>query len=128
MNQETKKTGKGVLLVAFGACCWGISGNVGQFLKTRRGFSLEWLVCCRLLIGGFLLLCYLAIKYRKKIFAMWKNPYHRKALPIFASIQTSIMNISSNPIISEAISVNIICGLTASASGGLGISLSIPNL
>ncbi|WP_300696955.1 GntP family permease [uncultured Clostridium sp.] len=47
-----------------------------------------------------------------------------KALPIFASIQTSIMNISSNPIISEAISVNIICGLTASASGGLGISLS----
>ena len=39
-----------------------------------------------------------------------------KALPIF--------NISSNPIISEAISVNIICGLTASASGGLGITLS----
>ena len=34
------------------------------------------------------------------------------------------MNISSNPIISEAISVNIICGLTASASGGLGITLS----
>ena len=47
-----------------------------------------------------------------------------KALPIFTAIQTSIMNISSNPIISEAISVNIICGLTASASGGLGITLS----
>ena len=47
-----------------------------------------------------------------------------KALPIFTAIQTSIMNISANPIISEAISVNIICGLTASASGGLGISLS----
>lgn len=47
-----------------------------------------------------------------------------KALPIFTSIQTSIINISSNPIISEAISVNIICGLTASASGGLGITLS----
>ena len=34
------------------------------------------------------------------------------------------LNISSNPIISEAISVNVICGLTASASGGLGISLN----
>ena len=34
------------------------------------------------------------------------------------------MNVSSNPIISEAISVNVICGLTASASGGLGISLN----
>ena len=47
-----------------------------------------------------------------------------KVLPIFTSIQTTIMNISSNPIISESISVNIICGLTASASGGLGITLS----
>ena len=32
-------------------------------------------------------------------------------------------NISSNPIISEALSVNLICGLTASASGGLTITL-----
>lgn len=47
-----------------------------------------------------------------------------KILPIFTTIQASIMNISSNPIISEAISVNVICGLTASASGGLGITLS----
>ena len=47
-----------------------------------------------------------------------------KSLPLFVAIQTGIMNISSNPIISEAISVNIICGLTASASGGLGITLS----
>ncbi len=84
MNQETKQTGKGFLLVAFGACCWGISGNIGQFLKTTRGFSVEWLVSCRLLIGGSLLLCYLAIKYHKKVFDIWKNPYHRKALPIFA--------------------------------------------
>ena len=47
-----------------------------------------------------------------------------KSLPIFLTIQNTIMNVSSNPIISEAISVNVICGLTASASGGLGISLN----
>ena len=47
-----------------------------------------------------------------------------KALPAFASIQSFIFNISSNPIISEALSVNLICGLTASASGGLEISLN----
>ena len=34
-----------------------------------------------------------------------------------------ILNVSSNPIISEALSVNIICGITASASGGLTITL-----
>ena len=46
-----------------------------------------------------------------------------KSLPIFITLQSLILNISSNPIISEAISVNIICGITASASGGLTITL-----
>ncbi|MDD6793906.1 MAG: GntP family permease [Clostridiaceae bacterium] len=46
-----------------------------------------------------------------------------KSLTVFTVIQNFILGISSNPIISEAISVNIICGLTASASGGLGITL-----
>ena len=46
-----------------------------------------------------------------------------KSLAVFGVIQSFIFGISSNPIISEALSVNLICGLTASASGGLGISL-----
>ncbi len=46
-----------------------------------------------------------------------------KSLAVFSVIQTFIFGISSNPIISEALSVNLICGLTASASGGLEISL-----
>lgn len=46
-----------------------------------------------------------------------------KSLPIFITLQSLILNISSNPIISEALSVNIICGITASASGGLTITL-----
>lgn len=46
-----------------------------------------------------------------------------KSLAVFGVIQTFIFGISQNPIISEALSVNLICGLTASASGGLGIAL-----
>lgn len=46
-----------------------------------------------------------------------------KSLAVFAVIQNFVFNISSNPIISEALSVNLICGLTASASGGLTITL-----
>lgn len=46
-----------------------------------------------------------------------------KSLAIFSVIQNFVFNISSNPIISEALSVNLICGLTASASGGLTITL-----
>ncbi|RDY28257.1 GntP family permease [Romboutsia weinsteinii] len=46
-----------------------------------------------------------------------------KSLAVFTTIQTIILGISTNPIISEALSVNIICGITASASGGLTITL-----
>lgn len=46
-----------------------------------------------------------------------------KSLAVFSVIQSFIFSLSTNPIISEALSVNLICGLTASASGGLGISL-----
>ena len=46
-----------------------------------------------------------------------------KSLAVFGSLQSFILSLSSNPIISEALSVNLICGITASASGGLAISL-----
>lgn len=46
-----------------------------------------------------------------------------KSLSVFNVIQNFVFNLSSNPIISEALSVNLICGLTASASGGLTITL-----
>lgn len=42
---------------------------------------------------------------------------------MFITLQSIIFNVSSNPIISEVLSVNIICGITASASGGLTITL-----
>ncbi len=63
---------KGALLTAFGACCWGISGNVGQFLAATRNFQLEWIVTFRLLCAGFILLIYLYIK-NGNIFQVWKN-------------------------------------------------------
>lgn len=46
-----------------------------------------------------------------------------KTLAAFAIIQTFILGISDNPLISEAISVNILAGITGSASGGLSIAL-----
>ncbi|MEI2399657.1 GntP family permease, partial [Paenibacillus phytohabitans] len=41
------------------------------------------------------------------------------------SIQEWIMNISDHPLISEALSVNILAGVTGSASGGLSIALEV---
>jgi len=46
-----------------------------------------------------------------------------KSLTIFAVIQAFAMSISANALLSEVISINIMCGMTASASGGLGAAL-----
>ncbi|KEH88925.1 transporter [Clostridium novyi A str. BKT29909] len=48
-----------------------------------------------------------------------------KVLAGFVIIKNVIVNVSSNPLISEAISVNILSGITGSASGGMSIALGI---
>lgn len=47
------------------------------------------------------------------------------SLPAFKQIQTAIMGISSNPLISEAVSIATLAGVTGSASGGMSIALNI---
>ena len=46
-----------------------------------------------------------------------------KSLAIFGIIQAFILSISANPLVSEILAVNLLCGMTASASGGLGATL-----
>lgn len=48
-----------------------------------------------------------------------------KSLAGFAIIQSAILGVSSNPLISEAISVNVLAGVTGSASGGMSIALGV---
>ncbi|MCY6957000.1 GntP family permease [Clostridium brassicae] len=48
-----------------------------------------------------------------------------KSLAAFAIIQNAMLGISSNPLIAEAISVNVLAGITGSASGGMAIALSL---
>lgn len=45
------------------------------------------------------------------------------SLAAFSVVKMTIMGISSNPLISEAISVSALAGITGSASGGLSIAL-----
>jgi H+/gluconate symporter-like permease len=47
-----------------------------------------------------------------------------KTLTGFGIIKASIVGISGNVLITEAISTNVLCGITASASGGLSIALT----
>ncbi|MGL4606285.1 MAG: GntP family permease [Eubacteriaceae bacterium] len=46
-----------------------------------------------------------------------------KAVPAFSMITDRVLDIGGNPLISEAVAVNLLAGATGSASGGLGIAL-----
>ena len=46
-----------------------------------------------------------------------------KAVPGFETLTNMLLNIKGNPLISEAIAVNLLAGATGSASGGMGIAL-----
>lgn len=45
------------------------------------------------------------------------------ALPAFAIIRDAVLGISANPLINLAVAVNVIAGITGSASGGMSIAL-----
>lgn len=46
-----------------------------------------------------------------------------QAVPGFKKLTEMLMNVPGNPLISEAIAVNLLAGATGSASGGMGIAL-----
>ncbi|MGV2622907.1 GntP family permease [Halobacillus sp. ACCC02827] len=46
-----------------------------------------------------------------------------REVPGFQSLTQALMSIKGNPLISEAIAVNVLAGATGSASGGMGIAL-----
>ena len=48
-----------------------------------------------------------------------------KTLPGFKLVQEWILSSSSNPLVSEAVAVNVLAGITGSASGGLSIALEV---
>ncbi|MDP1571220.1 MAG: hypothetical protein Q8L86_14600 [Vicinamibacterales bacterium] len=47
------------------------------------------------------------------------------SLAAFTAVQVAIAGVSSNVLVSEAISVNIMAGITGSAAGGLGLALGM---
>jgi H+/gluconate symporter-like permease len=47
-----------------------------------------------------------------------------RAVPGFTDLTNAVLSIEGNPLISEAIAVNVLAGATGSASGGMGIALA----
>jgi len=80
---DTKKY-KGFLLALTAAIMWGVSGTCVQFLFQHRNINTEWLVTVRLLLSGFLLLCFAQSQKNISVWAIWKNRKDAISILIFS--------------------------------------------
>ena len=66
------------------AVFWGVSGTCAQFLFENKGFDPAKLVCWRLLLAGFILVCYSLTEERRDTFKIWRSPSAAVQLLLFA--------------------------------------------
>lgn len=78
-NNQTK----GMLLAAFGGGLWGFSGVMAQLILDY-GVSAEWLVSCRLMLGGLCILIYSIFIKHENTFAVFKNKFAITRLVCFS--------------------------------------------
>ena len=64
---------KGILLALLAGILWGITGPLGQFLFDEKTITPEWLVTCRLIVSGTVILLEMFVKRRWEIFTIWKD-------------------------------------------------------
>lgn len=80
MTNNTKT--KGMLLAAFGGGLWGFSGVMAQLILDY-GISAEWLVSCRMMLGGLCILVYSWLKH-DDVLAVFRNKFAITRLVCFA--------------------------------------------
>lgn len=61
---------RGVICTLVGGCCWGFSGNCGQYLFNVHGVDPQWLTVIRMISAGLITL----------IIVAFRNPQNLKAL------------------------------------------------
>ena len=64
---------KRILLALLAGILWGITGPLGQFLFDEKTITPEWLVTCRLIVSGTVILLGMFVKRRWEIFTIWKD-------------------------------------------------------
>ena len=61
------------MLALLAGILWGITGPLGQYLFDEKTITPEWLVTCRLIASGSVILLGLFLKRRLEIFTIWKD-------------------------------------------------------
>lgn len=72
-NLTNKQVGKGIFWALIASCMWGISGTVLQVISQGESIPASWFLSARTSGAGFLLLIISFIKYRMRIFDVFKS-------------------------------------------------------
>ena len=117
-----------------------------SYLETKYGTTASavtgtWSLVAALIISSILIILLNLKKFRGQVMNLFGDGLGAAIVPItntaavigyggvikslagFAIVSSLLMGISSNPLIAEVISVNVLSGITGSASGGIGITL-----
>ncbi|MDF2157659.1 EamA family transporter [Algoriphagus sp. CAU 1675] len=78
------KTFSALAMALSAAIFWGVSGTCAQFLFEQKGIDPAWLVGCRLLIAGILLILFSIAKRDPDVVRIWKNRKDLIQLLIFS--------------------------------------------
>lgn len=74
---------KGIIFALVSAVLWGSSGVLAEYIIIETQVEAEWLVASRMVLSGFLLLVYQALR-GQPIFALFRNKHDLLLLLIFA--------------------------------------------
>ena len=72
-NRAGASNAAGIAATVLGGALWGFSGACGQYLFDVEGVTARWLVPCRLLCAGLMMLLFFGMRERKQVFRIWKK-------------------------------------------------------
>jgi drug/metabolite transporter (DMT)-like permease len=75
---------KGFVLALFAATLWGVSGTLGQYVFQQKGINVEWMITCRMLVAGSILLIISFVRNTKETLSIWKNKRDALQMTIFS--------------------------------------------
>lgn len=70
-------------MIIIGSMLWGATGPMMEWVLSSSYMSVSFMLTIRLLLAGFLILCFLVVT-KRDIYAIWKQPYWWIKLVIFS--------------------------------------------
>lgn len=70
-------------MIIIGSMLWGATGPMMEWVLSSSHMSVSFMLTIRLLLAGFLILCFLVVT-KRDIYAIWKQPYWWIKLVIFS--------------------------------------------